>query len=115
MVSTMAVPIPKENIGKWQEWCAEINGARKSQMEDMMRRFDVTHHWATLQQNPDGSAIVIVGSEGEGGPGWMHNLMTSNEEFDNWFKGKVGEIHGMDLSQPPPEMPPPIVGINLKL
>ena len=32
----------------------------------------------------------------------MPKLAASDNEFDRWFASKILEVHGMDISQPPP-------------
>ena len=39
----------------------------------------------------------------------MPSIGGSTDAFDVWFRGKVMEIHGIDMTQPPPGPPPELV------
>jgi len=68
----------------------------------MNSRHGVTEHRAYLQPMPDGSFLVLAVHEGEGADGFLGSLASSDNEFDQWFVGQVGELHGMDPSGPMP-------------
>jgi hypothetical protein len=36
----------------------------------------------------------------------FQDLAQSNESFDVWFREKIKELHGLDVTQPPPGPPP---------
>jgi len=50
--------------------------------------------------------MVIVIHGGPGGKTFLGKLGASEHEFDKWFGSKVLEIHGMDITKPPPGPPP---------
>jgi hypothetical protein len=45
-------------------------------------------------------AIVLV--EGPGADDHMQRLAASDNEFDLKHAGRIKEVHGMDITQPPP-------------
>jgi hypothetical protein len=47
---------------------------------------------------------VLVIHEGPGAEGFLANVATSDDEFDQWFISTVADVHGIDMSVP---MPPP--------
>jgi len=43
----------------------------------------------------------------------MQKLGESTNAFDKWFAGKIKEIHGLDVSAPPPgPMPQKYLGVQ---
>jgi hypothetical protein len=100
----MVAPLSADKLEDWESWIAELNGARRSEFEDMNRRHGLTDHRAYLQPLPDGGYAVLVIHEGPGGDEFMANVMASDHEFDRWFVGAVADVHGID---PSAGMPPP--------
>ena len=39
----------------------------------------------------------------------MPSMGASTDAFDVWFREKVKEMHGLDMTQPPPGPPPALV------
>ena len=105
-MGAMAAPIAPGKLEDWEAWVGELNGSRKAEFDDMNKRFDVTDHRAWLQQSLDGQNTVVAVWDGPGGDDFLSNVMTSDHEFDTWFREKVSDIHGIDLAAPPP---PPAV------
>ena len=46
--------------------------------------------------------VVVAIHKGPGSDELMPKLGPSQNEFDVWFKGKLKECHGIDVTQPPP-------------
>ena len=103
-MGAMAAPIVPGKLDTWRSWVAELVGPRKAEFEASNARHQLTRHDAWLQNNPDGSQVVIVLHEGPGAEGYMRSVAESKDPFDQWFVSAVSEIHGMDLSGP---LPPP--------
>jgi len=101
-MSAMAIPLLPDKVDAWRAWIAELNGPRKSEFEASNARHQLTSHHAWLQNNPDGSQLVIAVHEGPGGDNYMNAMGQSNDPFDQWFMRTVAEAHGMDASAPPP-------------
>lgn len=68
----------------------------------MNTRHGLTEHRAYLQPMPDGNYLAIVVQEGPGANDFLPGMMASDNEFDQWFIGKVADIHGISPGQPPP-------------
>lgn len=43
--------------------------------------------------------------------GGASTVATSDKEFDVWFRDNVPELHGMDVSNPPP-LPEPAIDVR---
>ena len=100
----MAAPLAAHNLGAWESWVAELTGPRQAEFDDMNARHALTEHRAYLQPMPDGNYLVLVVYEGAGADGFIGAVMTSDNEFDQWFAHSVGSIHGLDASVPMPPL-----------
>lgn len=100
----MAAPLAAGNVEAWEAWISELNGPRKAELEDMNARHGLTEHRAYLQPTPDGDYLVLVIHEGPGSDDFIASVASSDHEFDRWFTATIVELHGMDMSGPPPPM-----------
>jgi hypothetical protein len=61
----------------------------------------LTKHDAWLCETPAGTFVVAI-HEGPGAAELMPKLARSAHAFDKWFVSNLAEIHGVDVSKPPP-------------
>lgn len=104
-MGAFAAPLSASNLAAWEAWTEELNGARKSEFDDMNSRHDITDHRAYLQPTPDGNYLVVVVVEGDGADNMMPNIGQSDHDFDKWFMGNIVELHQLDMSAGPPPAP----------
>jgi hypothetical protein len=71
-------------------------------------RYGVMNEEWALQQTPSGS-MVIVRFEAPDIEAVFAGFAQSNDDFDTWFKGRVLEITGVDLSAQPEGPLPEII------
>jgi hypothetical protein len=84
---------------------------RRSEYEQSRRRGGVTLERAYLQQNPDGSGLVIAYLEGDRGFGeTMGALVRSDIPLDRYFIDKNKEATGIDFAAGPQGPEPELVG-----
>jgi hypothetical protein len=107
-VSVMAFPILPDKLEAWRQYNDQVNGPRRSEFEDMLKRYGFTKWLVWRQQTPQGS-LLIGYQETASEEGGMRNIATSNHPFDMWFKEQLKGFTGLDLSQPPPGPPPELV------
>ncbi len=100
----MAAPLAADKLDAWEAWAAELSGPRKAEFDDMNARHGLTEHRAYLQPTPDGNFLVLVIHEGPGGDGFVANVASSDNPFDQWFAGSIVELHEMDMQRLPPPM-----------
>lgn len=81
---------------------------RGDEFEASQQRYGVTKEEWSLQQTPIGS-MVVVRFECQDVAGVFESLAQSNEAFDVWFRQRVKEVSGVDLSQPMPGPLPEII------
>ena len=100
-MGVILAPITEGKLDTWKQWIGEINGARGQELAEFNRRYGLTRHAAWLVETPSGPAVIAL-HEGPGGDEFMHKIGPSQHQFDLWFKEKLKEIHGIDVTQPPP-------------
>lgn len=103
-MGAFAAPIVPGKVEAWKAWTGELGGPRKAEFAASNARHQLTRHDAWLQNNPDGSQVVIVVQDGPGAEKYLMSVAESDDPFDQWFVASVADIHGMDLSGP---LPPP--------
>jgi hypothetical protein len=85
------------------DWMAEMTGPRREEYEAAWKQFGVSRHAVWHQDTPDGTAAVVY-LEADDIPAAMQGIATSDDPFDQWFRDRVKDVHGIDLaSDPPPE------------
>jgi hypothetical protein len=94
-------PIPAEKVATWTAFIDEVKGARKAEFEEFNRRHRLTRHEAWLCETPAGTFTCAI-HEGPGAAELMPSIAQSTNAFDKWFASKLSEIHGVDVSKPPP-------------
>ena len=96
-----ATPIVEGKLDTWKQWIEELNGSRKQEFSSFNSRYGLTKHEAWLAQTPAGPMVIAI-HEGPGSGDFMPKLGPSQDSFDVSFKEKLMEIHGLDVTQPPP-------------
>lgn len=100
-MGVILAPIPADKVAAWQSFMGELSGARKAEFDAFNRRHSLTKHEAWLAETPMGLAVIAI-HEGPGAADLIPQVAKSTHEFDKWFASKLSEIHGMDVSKPPP-------------
>jgi len=100
-MGVILAPIVEGKLDAWKDWIGELNGPRKAELGEFDRRYNLTKHSAWLAETPMGAFVVVI-HEGPGAGEVMGKVGKSDHEFDKWFSGKVLELHGMDVTKPPP-------------
>ena len=94
----MAFPILPGRTADWRAWMAELNGARHDDFVESRRRAGL-HERTFLQHSPNGD-LVIVTLEGEDPGRAFEKMVAQSDPFASWFRKRVEELHGVDLSKP---------------
>ena len=107
-MGVILAPILDGKLDAWKQWAAELNGS--DNIKDLNSRYGLTKHEAWLTMTPAGAAVIAI-HEGPGSNDFMQKLAASDNEVDNGFKAKLLELHGLDVTQPPPgPMPELMIG-----
>ena len=104
-MGVVVAPIMEGKLDIWKTWIEELNGSRKTELKEFNGRYGLTRHAAWLAETPAGPVVVAM-HEGSGADEFMPKLGAAQHAFDRWFRDKIKEIHGFDVTQPPPGPPP---------
>ena len=96
----IAIPIPANKIEQWKKFTKELMTTRRSDFVASRKRLGV-HERTFLQHTPHGDMVVVT-LEGANPHKSFAEFGQGNDPFTTWFKQQVMEIHGMDLTAPPP-------------
>lgn len=99
----MSVPIPPGKFDAWQAFASQLKGARRAEFEASRKALGV-HERTFLQRMPQGDSVIVT-LEGADPAGAFAKFAKGTDPFTKWFVGQVKEIHGLDLTVPPPSMP----------
>jgi hypothetical protein len=96
-----ALPIHAEQADAARAFLHELEGARKDDYAASERRLGITKEVWALQKTPMGELFVIFFQGADIG-GALSKFVSSQDEFDVWFKRQVNDTTGVDLNVPPP-------------
>lgn len=96
----IAIPIPPGKTEQWKKFIGELSGPRLKEFAENRKKLGVRER-TFLQHTPMGDFVVVT-LEGADPGGAFAKFGQGTDAFTTWFKGQVMEIHGMDLSAPPP-------------
>ena len=95
----LAVPILPGKLDAWKEFHEQLDGLHRWDFEDQQRRLGLQRHRVWLQET-GGAHLALVVQEGEDPERARAILTSSTHPFDVWFKEKILELHGVDISEP---------------
>jgi|TARA_Y100000294_G_C8506901_1_gene317068 hypothetical protein len=101
VMGVVLAPILEGKLEAWKAWCEDLQGPQKEAVADFNRRYGLTRHSSWLTETPAGPVAIAI-HEDPGAEELMPKLAGSQNEFDIAFKQALLDIHGMDVTQPPP-------------
>jgi hypothetical protein len=75
-------------------------GPQRSGFDEWQKRGKTTRETWSLQENPDGSAVLIVWLESPDPQQSFAEHAQDSSDFAVWFRGPIKEVSGVDLTQP---------------
>lgn len=99
--NALMFPVQEGKEAAARAFAAECSGARAAEHDAMNRIGDgrrVTWH---LMGTPMGSVVLVWVESGEPPAVGLGHIATATGEFEQWFRGQVLDISGIDMSQPP--------------
>ena len=103
----LAAPILPGKLEEWKEFSRDLHeGPRHSDFAAFIEKSGLSRVRCWLQEGPEG-AVAIMLYEGETPADFPQQIATSQEPFAVWFRERVKECNGMDLTKPmgpPPEL-----------
>ena len=98
--------LPGKTDADREALAACASGDRRADHEASRKRAGITRESVWIQSTPNGDVAVVL-IEASDIQAAMGAMATSDEPFDQWFRGHVLEVHGMDMteeSQPPEQV-----------
>ena len=96
-----ALPVLEGKTGDARAFFEELETQRKDAYAASERRINITKESWYLQHSPQGD-LLIAYIESPNFAEALSKFSQSHDEFDQWFKGRVAEVTGVDLNNPPP-------------
>lgn len=103
----MAIPVSKGKEEAFHQFINDLRTTYSNDFQNARKRLGIRER-TFLQQTPEGS-LVIVTLTGNDPEQSFRKLALGNDEFTKWFINKVKEIHGIDLTSPPPGPMPEMI------
>lgn len=91
-----------------RDFVAELQGSKRTDWEALRDLLGITRETWTMQQTPNGS-FMLVWFEGSDVERAFAGLAQEDSEFATWYRGKILDLTGADLSAPPQGPPPETV------
>ncbi len=93
----LTFPILAGKVEAWRRFCQELAGSRRRQFEASRQRMGITHEQMVLVETPFG-AKAVTRLEALDVAQAVGMLITSDRSFDNWYRERLRELHGVDLA-----------------
>jgi hypothetical protein len=95
-----AFPVLPGEVDQARAFAKETMGPKRSGFDESQKRGGITRETWSLQEMPDGSALVLVWFESPDPEKSFAELAHDTSDFAVWFRGRVMEISGVDLTAP---------------
>ena len=104
-----AFPVLPGKLDAMHTFAKETMGAQLSGFEEAQRRVGSIRETWSIQQLPDGSAIVLVWVETANVEAIFADLAQDDSEWTAWFRSQVLDITGVDLTEPAQGAAPEVI------
>ena len=98
----ITVPILPGKVDLWRRLVSASVGERRDAYRRAIREGGLTRLRVWHEHGPDGSDLAVVLYEGATPERFLERVATGSDDFSVWFRSGLVEIHGLDLSRPPP-------------
>jgi hypothetical protein len=95
------LPFLPDKVEDHRQFCEELVGARRDEYEASRQRLGITREASWHQETPDGTVSLVCLEANDLGS-VARGMGTSSDPFDEWFRERVRDIHGIDLASPAP-------------
>ena len=96
-----AFPILPGKVDAARAFAKEVMGERRSGFEEGQQRGGITRETWSIQETPDGNAMVLVWFECPDPEKSFVELSQDSSDFAIWFRAQVMNISGVDLTEVP--------------
>lgn len=98
-----AVPIVEGKETLDRHVMQEMDNTRREQYEAAMQRAGMKRHAVWHQETPQGM-VAVVYVEADDPVAALREFGASDEPFNQWFRERMQEVHGIDISASVPEV-----------
>lgn len=95
-----AFPILPGKTAAARAFAKETMGPHRQGYDEAQKRGGITRESWSIQETPDGNALVLVWFESPDPEKSFAELAQDPSDFAVWFRGQVKEITGVDLTEP---------------
>jgi hypothetical protein len=93
----MTFPILADKVEAWRRFCQELSGSRRKMYEASRQRLGITRERLALVETAFGSAAVNT-MEAPNVDRALGQIIASVLPFDIWYRERLQELHGVNLS-----------------
>ena len=93
----LTFPILADKVEAWRRFCQEISGSRLQMYLSSRRRLGITHEQMALVETAFGATSVTSLEANDVGQA-LCQIITSNLPFDRWYRERMQELHGINLT-----------------
>jgi hypothetical protein len=103
----LTLPILSGKVEAWRRFCQELSGSRLQMYISSRRRMGITYERLALVETTYG-ALSVATLEAPNVARVISQIITSILPFDRWYRERIEELHGIDMtayeqfSQPKP-------------
>jgi hypothetical protein len=101
----MAMPLLPGKEAEAKKFAAEVSGPRAVEFAEFQTGTGTTRETWHLQQTPDGTMLIVWFEDPDPEKAFEH-MATASDDFSKWFRGRIQDVTGADMSEPQ-EGPPP--------
>jgi hypothetical protein len=94
-----AFPVLPGKVQEARAFAKETMGQQRTGFDESQKRGGITRETWSVQEMPDGSALVLVWFESPDPEKSFAELAQDTSDFAVWFRGRVKEISGVDLTE----------------
>ena len=93
----LTFPILAGKVEAWRRFCQELSGSRRRPYEASRQRLGITRERLALVETAFGATSVTT-LEALDVAGALEQIISSEFPFDIWYRERLQEIHGINLS-----------------
>jgi hypothetical protein len=94
----LTLPIAAGKVEAWRRFCQELAGSRRLLFEASRRRLGITRERLALVESPYGSSAVTT-LEAHNINLALAELFGSDLPFETWYRERLQDLHGFDLTR----------------
>ncbi len=93
----LTFPILAGKVEAWRRFCQELSGSQRKSYEASRQRLGITRERLALVETAFGSTAVTT-LEAPDVAQALGNIIASDLPFDIWYRGRLQELHGVNLA-----------------